>query len=784
MIAYTKQFRKRMKDAEKSVGSFAKKSLAVGVAAGAVRVGFAGMTVAVGVLTAAYLEAAKTIPKMREFFDMAREAHVSAEFFQVWALAAQRAGIETKRFGVILRFTDARIRQYRNNQGEFAAGIKKTSQATQAFFENMKGLSNEEFLGKLPAFFASDATSAIDKNTVAVALATENAGAFLNQMKEIENAKEYYKDSDLLITNEEAENVRLAANALADINRHTDVVRDRAVAKNVESYVATRAGLEQLYLLWVKLLDKSASFAVNVATITGVIDPLDMVSTINRMGESYKSYMRSTASERRLQRSDQDRFDKLIDGSITSRKALLDSKRLIRAADSEELRIGKLIVDKLDEKVAQEKALKILKDSGGIQVGAAAKEEEIKRTQREIDGLHTKLQYFERLEASQRNQIAIYKEKNKITDEDEKPETGFYPDLLVQIGNTIKDTDNARKALARLKRERKADMITQQQFTVGEATLNVVLGKQESYYDSLLSAAKKEIKQTQLAENALLKLKAGFEALGIEEEEYLIIMAKVKEALGLDVEPPLTALGEVEKRIKEHREKLEHEAALIVAAKQLIANPNSSAEDIAAAQELFPPKDGGGGGGAKNKPIWELNSNESSQLFLKDFQSFSGQLSEAMLDVETDWDKFWLNMIKRMTQRNLARYISDAFQGMINTLKEKNAEVVKETKDITQNIQDATGGEGGFGWGALIGGVATLGAAYIMSRNMSNATAAASGSGGGGDVEVVVNINNSTQSNVQYDGRSITESGGIKRTVIDIIVEDYSQGGTLREVLG
>jgi len=299
------------------------------------------------------------------------------------------------------------------------------------------------------------------------------------------------------------------------------------------------------------------------------------------------------------------------------------------------------------------------------------------------------------------------------------------------------------------------------------------------------SGAKEEIKQTKIAENALFKLKAGFETLGIEEEEYLIIMAKVKKALGLDVEAKgaTTAMDQVVEKIKEHREKLEHEAALIVAAKQLIADPNSSAEDIAAAQELFLQKDSGGGGG-ESKFVWELNANESTQLFLKDFQSFSGQLSEAMLDAETDWDKFWLNMIKRMTQRNLARYINDAFQGMINTLQKKNAEVVSETKDMTKNIQDATGGGDGFGWGALIGGIATLGAAYIMSRNMSNANAAATGSGSGGEVEVVVNINNSTQSNVQYDGRSITESGGIKRTVIDIIVEDYSQGGTLREVLG
>ena len=58
----------------------------------------------------------------------------------------------------------------------------------------------------------------------------------------------------------------------------------------------------------------------------------------------------------------------------------------------------------------------------------------------------------------------------------------------------------------------------------GFLKVNATLGNQEHYYDRLLSGAKEEIKQTKIAENALFKLKAGFETLGIEEEEYLIII--------------------------------------------------------------------------------------------------------------------------------------------------------------------------------------------------------------------------------------------------------------------
>jgi hypothetical protein len=752
MIAYTKQFRKRMKDSGNAISDFSKKTklLSVGLAAGSVA--FAGAAGAVALLGAAFVEAAKAIPQLRAFFDMARDAGVGAEKFQIWALAAHRAGVDTKRFGVILRFTDARIRQFRDGQGELTSALKRANVETQKYFENLKKSdTNGEFLDGVETFFANT-TSATEKSTVAVGLWTENAGAMENVVKKLAKARKYLIDNGLLLTEEEDKRIKYAADALEDLRRTTDHIRNQGVAANVDSYLAAAQSLEELRRVWMRLLVTVSEVAVKVADSFGITSVGEMTSAVRRLSNAQDNNLLGWTHTKEQVEEYKQSLDKLYHFEVKGTASKIKAERLLEAAIADR----KALLD--GELLSSEK----------VELSA------IKKYDRIIERLRTQLELAR---------------KKKELEKDPGGQPGanseYYDQLIANTFNLLAVRDKARAALKELGKQRDEGKISLEFYIAAKKELQGVLGKQGHYYDKLLSDAKEEIKQTKIAENALFKLKAGFETLGIEEEEYLIIMAKVKKALGLDVEAKgaTTALGEVEARIKEHREKLEHEAALIVAAKQLIADPNSSAEDIAAAQELFLQKDSGGGGG-ESKFVWELNANESTQLFLKDFQSFSGQLSEAMLDAETDWDKFWLNMIKRMTQRNLARYINDAFQGMINVLKKKNAEVVSETKDITKNIQDATGGEDGFGWGALIGGVATLGAAYIMSRNMSNANAAATGSGSGGEVEVVVNINNSTQSNVQYDGRSITESGGIKRTVIDIIVEDYSQGGTLREVLG
>jgi len=787
LIAYTKQFRKRLKDSEKSIASFSKKSLAIGAVAGSASLAFTAVTASLSLLTKAYLEAAKTIPEMRKFFDMGRDAHVSAEFFQTWALAAERAGIELSRFGPILRFTDARIRQFRNGQGEFASGMKNASQETQDFFEGMKKLSNEEFMKALPDFFNS-AASAADKNTVAVALWTENAGAMVNQIKEVDAAQRYLEDRDLLISDEDAATFREASNALSDINRETDIYRKRAVAKNIDAYVATRAGLEQLYLKWMQLLDTVGTVAVEIATVTGIIDPMGMVATVDRLSESYDAFWSSAEAARAEEEVDQAAINKLLQLRVNSELGSLDAKRLIKAAARETLELEKKQAEQIALRDEHEENLALAKKENAFSGAIEGHRIALKATQEEIDKTYEKLAVYQQITSQLREQIFLYDEQKKKDEEDGGFQKGYYPDLLNNINNAIAATDKARRALVKLSQERKAGEITLQQYTVGEQMLGGVLSQSEGYYDRLVRSAKEQVKQTKQAENALFKLKAGFKTLGMEEEVYLVVMKEVNKALGLtgiEADDKGTAMDRVLARIKKHREELQQEAADIAAAKQLINDPNSSPEQIAAAKELYIPKDDTA---KRNKYIWELEGKEKTELFLKDFQSFSGQLSEAMLDAETDWDKFWLNMIKRMAQRNLARYINDAFEGMINALKGSNKKVLDETQKMTKNMQDATGassgGGAGFGWGSLLGGLATLGAAYYMSRNMNDASTAASGSGGSGDTEIIVNINNTSSSRVAYDGRQISDQNGIRQQVINIVVDDYQTGGAIRQAFG
>ena len=785
LISYTKQFRKRMKDSGSAIEKFVGKTklLSAGLIAGSAAFSvFSGAILLVG---AAFGAVGSSIPKLQKYFDIGKDAGLSAEQFQVWAGAAQRAGVEIGRLGPILRFTDARIRQFRNGQGELASSLKKASQETQAYFEQMKGLSNDKFLDKIEGFFSSTATEA-DKSTVAVGLWTENAGLMLRAVNQLKGTRVTLENGNLLLTQEETDNVKSAAVALQDMRRETEIIKDRAVAANVNSYIAAQSGLEELRRKWYSLLSLVGETAVKLAQGVGLLDPNDLVSTVDRMGSSYAAILKSESAERELAARDQHRINTLLKSNVESELEKVTAVRLVSTAKRESLGIEKALAEALQNRDDAEKQLEKSKAAGAFKWAIEGAQIRLKNDQQEVDWLYKKLELYTRVKDHFNEQIKAWEKlNNPVVVPD--GETGYYAEIINQSRAALKARVDATAALKRLREERGKNKISLDVYRQSEAALLKILKGGERYYERIIRLAKEKTTTTQDAEDALFRLNEEFQKGTIKSAEFIVAQQQLNTVLGMTSEGLKEQLSPMERvlaKLGEYKKRIKDTAAEAAAAQKLLDEGGLTPAQY---EELFAPAEGSKGEPTKqNKLIWQLDSKEQTELFLRDFQSFSGELSEAMLDAETDWDKFWLNMIKRMNQRNLARYINDAFSKMITTLQGSNKKVVDETKAMTENIKNATGGAsgaGGFGWGGLIGGLATLGSAYILSRNMNNASGGAGG-GAGGDVEVVVNINNSTRSDVRYDGRTLTETGGIKRTVIDIIVEDYSNGGTLREVLG
>jgi len=720
LISHTKQFRKRMKDAGSSVAEFSKKYKLLSKSLIAGSLAFSAAGAGVLALGAAYQQLATRIPVLRTFFDMARDAGISAEQFQVWAVAAQRAGVDTKRFGVILRFTDARIRQFRDSQGEFYAAIQKSSKETRKYFEDLRSTTtNGEFLDGVERFF-QNTTDAAERSTVAVGLFTENAGAMENVTGNLRAAREELESKGLLITDEESANIKAASDAVAD-SRETDFIANKQVASNVDAYVESAYKLEELRRLWFDLLKTVGDVGVKIADSLGW-------TAAGKMAKAIDGITRSSAEMAKAS------GDQLAAYYATLKKI----KEIEIKTNTESIKVSSY-QSKLKEK--------LLDVENKLAIAADHRQKAEEKAAAAAPGI-TKFYLEAKVKGFSDEEFRL---KRKIN-------------IIKQLAASLD--------LAAVKWEK-----------LNQPPKESPPSKLSEYYQELIKQEATYTENLRNAEAALFELNEEFQNGNIKGNAFTRMQEKLNQVLGIGTEGfqgEVTAMQLVLRKLNAYKDGLKAAAAEAAAVKQLVAEGGITPAEK---KEVF-PDDKPPERPTRNKYIWELEGKEQTELFLKDFQSFSGQLSEAMLDAETDWDKFWLNMIKRMNQRNLARYISNAFDKMIGTLQNKNAAVTDETQKMTQNIQAATGGDaGGFGWGGLIGGLATLGSAYILSRNMNNANAAATGSGGG-DVEVVVNINNSTQSEVRYDGRTLTESGGIKRTVIDIIVEDYSHGGTLREVLG
>lgn len=775
LISYTKQFRKRLKDSGTALEKFVGKTKLLSVALIAGSAAFSVFAGAVGLVGAAFGTVGAVIPQLQKYFDIGKDAGLSAEQFQVWAISAQRAGVEIGRLGPILRFTDARIRQFRNGQGELASGLKQASQQTQDYFQGMKSLSNDKFLDRIEEFFASSASEA-DKSTVAVGLWTENAGLMLRAVNSLKSTRATLGQGGLVLSNEEADNIKSASIALQDMRRQTDIIRDQAVAANVDDYIAAQAWLEEMRRKWYSLLSVVGKTAVELAKAVGILDPKDLVSTVDRLGGSYAAYFKSRQSERESQEEDQHAINVLLASTVDSELDRVNAARLVTAAKAETLKVDIELAAALDKQKQTAEFLQKSKDSGAAGIAISGSEIRLKNDTKEVELLRKKQDLYAQVRIHFQGLIADWKELNQAP-ESVSGETGYYPNLIARSEGALKVREDAIKALKRLKKERGENIISLEVYKQSETELLKILKGTESVYEKMLRSAREQVSQTQAAENALFKLNDEFQAGKIKAGLFVIAQENLNKVLGITTQVlggQLPAMQRVLNKLDEYRKRINAAAAEAAAARGLLADGEISDTEY---KELFaPPED---------KTLVPARQNQMG-ILLEDFKSFSGDLVGAMGDTETDWNKFWLNMIQTMNKRNLARLMDGTFTKMITTLKGKNKEVVNETKDMTKNIQDAAGGSGagGFGWGALIGGIATLGSAYILSRNMNKASDGAAASVSGGDVEVVVNINNSTQSNVLYGGRTISESGGIKRTVIDIIVEDYSQGGQLREVLG